>query len=131
MIEVGGRQSVLRDLAGLTRDTVTPSFHGASPAPYSGASLREVLERAGLPTGRLRGPALAQYILVEAVDGYRVAFGAGDLDPALVTHRVMLVDRLDGKALPANEGPWRLIVAGDGHGARSVRMVSAIRVRSP
>jgi DMSO/TMAO reductase YedYZ molybdopterin-dependent catalytic subunit len=131
VIEIGGRSQVLRDLSGLPRDTVTATFHSASARPYSGVSLRRLLERAGLPAGRLRGPVLAQYMVVEARDGYRVSFGVSDLDSALVSRRIFLVDTLDGQPLPENEGPWRLVVAGDAHGARSVRMVTAIRIREP
>ena len=131
IIEVAGRRTVLRSLAGLPRDTVTATFHSAEPRSYSGVALRALLEHAGLATERLRGRALAQYMVVEARDGYRVSFGIADLDSGLVAHRLVLVDTLGGQPLAPDEGPWRLIVAGDAHGARSVRMVSGIKVREP
>ena len=131
VIEVAGKRTVLRSLAGLPRDTVTPTFHNAAPQRFSGVHLRELLARAGFAGERIRGRALASYLVVEARDGYRVSFGVADLDTALVAHRLVLVDSVDGRPLPPNEGPWRLIVAGDAHGARSARMVGAIRVREP
>jgi DMSO/TMAO reductase YedYZ molybdopterin-dependent catalytic subunit len=131
LVEVVGQRVVLRSLAGLARDTVTATFHNAPARPYSGVHLRQILERAGFPPGRIRGRALAGYIAVEARDGYRVSFGVADLDTGLVAHRVVLADSVGGQPLPPDEGPWRLIVAGDAHGARSARMVSAIRLREP
>ncbi|MGH7658181.1 MAG: molybdopterin-dependent oxidoreductase, partial [Gemmatimonadales bacterium] len=131
VVEVNGEVTVFRSLAGLPRDTVTATFHNAPPRPYSGVNLRVLLERAGLQATRLRGPLLARYVVVEATDGYRVSFGLAALDTGLVSRRLVLVDSLDGQALEPGKGPWRLIVAGDDHGARSVRMVSAIRVREP
>lgn len=130
VIDLAGNHTVLRSLDGLPRDTIAVRFHDSAPQSYSGVDLRALLEHSGLAVGRLRGAALAQYFVVEARDGYRVAFGVADLDSALVSRRLILVDRLEGRPLPPEEGPWRLIVLGDPAGARSVRMVSAIRVRS-
>jgi hypothetical protein len=131
LIDVPGRQLILHNLDGMPRERVTVSFHDSPPLVYSGVSVRNLLAHAGLPVERLRGRTLAQYMIVEAKDGYRVSFGVADLDSALVSRRLVLVDSVAGEALSPEEGPWRLIVAGDGAGAGSVRMVTAIRVRDP
>lgn len=131
IVDLAGKQVVFHTFEGLPRQTVTVSFHDSAPQSYSGVDLRLLLERAGFAAGRLRGSALAQYIVVEARDGYRVTFGIADLDSALVSRHLVLVDRLAGQPLPPTEGPWRLIVSGDPFGARSARMVSTIRVRTP
>jgi DMSO/TMAO reductase YedYZ molybdopterin-dependent catalytic subunit len=129
IVDVGGRVTVLRSLAGLPRDTVSFGTHDAAPERYSGVRLRTLLEHAGFLATRLRGPALSQYVVVEARDGYRVVFGVADLDTSLVAHTLLLADSVGGHSLPSNDAPWRLVVAGDRGGARSARQVTAIRVR--
>lgn len=128
VIDVAGKVTVLRSLAGLPRDTATSTF-GAAPQHYSGVPLRALLEQAGFPRTRLRGPALSQYVVAQAVDGYRVVFGVGDLDTTLVTQRILVADSVEGRLLPPEEGHWRIVVAGDRGGARSVRLLTSLRVR--
>ena len=86
------------------------------------------MREAGVRTDSLRGPALATRLVVEASDGYRVVLTLADLDPSLGGRRVLLADRVDGKPLPADEAPWRLIIVGDQRPARSTRQVVRIRV---
>jgi hypothetical protein len=87
-----------------------------------------VLRAAGVQTDSLLGPALATRIVTESSDGYRVVFALADLDPSLGARRVILADRMDGRALPAAEAPWRLIIVGDKRASRSARQVLRIRV---
>jgi hypothetical protein len=62
------------DLVAMPRITVT-----VAAVTYGGVLLDDVLKRAGVPTGSsLRGKALTTYILVEAQDGYQVAFSLGE-----------------------------------------------------
>lgn len=88
-----------------------------------------VLAQAGVPgADKLRGPAFRDVALVEARDGYAVAFTLAEFDPALGGHHIVLADHEDGAVLPTNAGPLRLIVPGDQKGARWVRMVNRIQV---
>jgi hypothetical protein len=67
--------------------------------------------------------------LTVVVDGtYRIVLALSDLDPSLGGRRILLADRVDGKPLPAEEAPWRLIIPGDLRPARSARQVVTIRV---
>lgn len=117
------------DLAVLPRAAVELDAHGERHR-YEGPLLIEVLAKAGAPTGKaLRGPALADVVLVEARDGYAVALGLAEADPATRRNRMILADRRDGAALPADEGPYRLVVEGDLRPARSARMVNRLVVR--
>src|SRR5262249_38571268 len=60
-------------LAKLPRLTVKVKDHRGNPATYDGVALGEVLRAAGAKLGKdLRGPLLANCLLVEAGDGYRV-----------------------------------------------------------
>lgn len=96
---------------------------------YEGVRLDEVLKRAGVPQGgALRGPALAGYVLAHARDGYQVLFSLGELDPSFLESEVLVADRVDGKALTGELGPFRLLVPKDLQGARSVRMLMKLEV---
>jgi DMSO/TMAO reductase YedYZ molybdopterin-dependent catalytic subunit len=99
---------------------------------YSGTPLIEVLKADGLlfdsGMARIR-QAVTITLLVEAADGYRAVFALAELDPELTDRVVLLADAKDGQPLPANEGPFRIIVPGEKRSARWVRQVKAITVR--
>ena len=120
LVEVAGRPVVLHadDLSPLARDTARTSFHGGPTLTYTGPRLTDVLRLAGVASDSLHGALLAACIVVEAADGYRVAFSLPEVAPALGNRVVLMVDRLDGKPLPPSEGPWRLAVPADGEHAR-------------
>jgi hypothetical protein len=88
-----------------------------------------VLALAGIQLGdTLRGPRMAEALLVEAGDGYKVVFALAEVDPAFATREIILADKRDGKALDAKEGPYRIVAPGDARPARWVRQVTTLRV---
>jgi hypothetical protein len=106
------------------------SEHGPAKR-YDGVPLTDLLQSVGAPAGKaLRGPALADVVVVSASDGYRVALGLGETDAGVRPGKILLADRVEGVALPSNEGPFRLVIEGDLRPVRSVRMVTAIRVET-
>jgi DMSO/TMAO reductase YedYZ molybdopterin-dependent catalytic subunit len=116
------------DLAKMPRATVKTSNNGLETV-YEGVWLYEVLKRAGAPLGgELRGKALTDYLFVEAKDGYQVVFSLAEVDPAFTDSEMLLADKADGKPLVGSQGPFRLVVAKDKPGARSVRMLTKIDV---
>ena len=116
------------DVAALPRVKVTFAGHGETH-DYEGPLLIDVLAKAGAPTGKaLRGAALADVVLIEAADGYRVALGLAEADPGTRPNRIILADRADGAPLSATDGPFKLVVEGDLRPARSARMVGKITV---
>ncbi|MDX2057363.1 MAG: molybdopterin-dependent oxidoreductase [Gemmatimonadales bacterium] len=123
------------ELAKLHRYEVSASDHGRPPVTYSGFALGDVLGLAGLTLGEsLRGPRLASVVLVEAADGYRVAFALAELDGGLGDRMVLVVDRAGGQPLDAKAGPLRLVVPSERRGARWIRQVQKIwvlQVRPP
>lgn len=121
-----GRQA----LSGLPRDSVTITRPGEPARTFTGLPLRAVLALGGYAPGRLRGPALASAFRVGARDGYVVAFGVAELDPALVGHAMLLAFAVDGAPLSAEDGPWRLVIPSDEHGARWVRQVNSVSVEA-
>jgi hypothetical protein len=115
-------------LRSLARDTMQLTAHDQPAVTYEGISLAAILKTVGVRTDSLRGPALATRIVTESSDGYRVVLALAELDPSLGGRRVLLADRMDGKPLPAAEGPWRLLVGGDLRPSRSARQVLRIRI---
>jgi len=132
-VSVEGGQTVTftaADLAGLPRLDVRAT-EGGQPHTFSGVRVSAVLERAGVKFGRsLRGPALAQYLLAEGRDGYRVVYSLAEFDSAFAEQAAILADQMDGAPLTTEDGPWRLILTREKRGARWVRQVSALRVRT-
>ena len=128
VVEGTSRTVSAADLQKLSRDTASMVFHDAAPLTYQGVSLAGLLRTVGVRTDSLRGPGLATRLVIEASDGYQVVLTLADLDPSLGGRRILLADRVDGKALPADEAPWRLIVTGDQRPSRSARQVVTIRV---
>jgi len=115
------------DLAAMPRATVSTNNNGITKA-YEGVWLSEVLKKAGVQIGGLRGTSLAMYVLASASDGYQVVFSIGELDPEMTDAQFLLADKADGKPLFGEDGSFRLVVPKDKRGARSVRMLNKIEV---
>ena len=119
------------DLDALPQASVTLSHEGRN-FTLTGARLDAVLAKVDAPLGKvLRGPALADVVLIKAADGYRVALSLGDIDPGVrpeaVIGPVILADKEGGAPL-GKDGPFRLGVGGDLRPARSARNVVEIDV---
>jgi hypothetical protein len=94
---------------------------------YEGVVLANVLEKAGIKLEKeLKGPRLANYLLVEAKDGYRVIFALPEVDPTLSDNLILLADTKDGKTLDDKEGPYRIVVPHEKHRPRWIRQVIKI-----
>lgn len=118
------------DLAKLPRRVVRAKDHDGKESEYEGWPLIEVLKLAGVKFGEgLRGKNLALYLVVEASDGYRAVYALPELDPAYTDKIIMLVDKRDGKALDAKEGPLRIVVPDEKMHARWVRQVTGLVIR--
>ena len=118
----------LADLKAMPRTRVTLMAEGRSTS-YEGVLLAEVLTRAGAPLARdLSGPALASYVLASASDGYQALFALAEADPALTGSELIVADSVDGRGLPEQQGPMRLVAPHDKRAARSVRMLERIEV---
>jgi DMSO/TMAO reductase YedYZ molybdopterin-dependent catalytic subunit len=122
-----------RDWAKLPRRRAEVKGRDGKAVTYEGVPLAEVLRFAGVPFGKHpRGERVAEYVLVEAADGYRALLALAEVDPFLTDRVVLVADRLGGKPLPPRAGPYRLVVPGDKLPARWVRQVTRITVgRAP
>ena len=119
------------DFTKLPRSTAKVVNHGGKPAEYEGVALGPFLESQGVKLGKgLRGKRLAEYLLFEATDGYRVVLALAEADPSTSSKTVLLADEKNGQPLPKNEGPWRLILPDEKRPARWIRMIKQIAIES-
>jgi arsenic resistance protein ArsH len=96
---------------------------------YSGVAIAEILNKAGVTTGKqLRGKNMAKYLLVSCADGYQVLFSLAELDSSITDRVVILADHEEGKPLAAGVGPFKLIVPGEKRPARNCFQVTALAV---
>jgi hypothetical protein len=117
--------------AKLPRQTVKVKDQKGASATYEGVLLADVLRSGGVTLGKdLRGPLLANFLLVEAADSYRVVFALPEIDPELTDKVVLVADRKDGQPLAASEGPYRVIVPNDKRNMRWVKHVARLSVRN-
>ncbi len=113
----------------MPHETVSIPDQDGTKVEYEGVPLRDILAKAGVPLGgKLRGKALASYVLAKAQDGYQVVFAFGELDAAFGNEKILVADKRDGKPLFGFQGPLRLICPDDKAGARSVRMLESLEV---
>lgn len=118
------------DLGKMKRAEVHVTDHDGKEHAYSGVSLSDILQEAGVTMGpQLRGKNMAKYLLVRSADGYEVIFSLPELDSAFTNRVIILADQMDGSPLPANKGPFRIIVPGEKKPARWIWQVNALVVR--
>ena len=67
-------------------------------------------------------------MVVEASDGYRVAFAIAELDASIGGSVILLADRKGGQPRDTREGRFRLVAAADKRPARSVRHCTVIHL---
>lgn len=105
--------------------------HHGEMQHYEGVRLSDLLAKAGVPLGdKLRGRAMAIYVLARGSDGYAVVYSLAELDPAMTDNRIMVADRMNGKSLDSKEGPFKVVVPGDKRPARWIRMLTALQVEN-
>ena len=120
------------DLATLPAVRTPWSFQtgqGLRQASFEGPLLWTVLDHAGaIASGKPRELA-DQAVTITGRDGYKSVLAMGEIAPAFEGKRVIIAERMDGRALgPAHV---RLVVPGDRFGARGVRDVVRIAVVAP
>ena len=117
------------DLARFPRDSLRATDELGKESLFEGVLVAEILKSAGVKFGKeLRGKKLADYLLVETADGYRVVFALPEFDPSFKQTFVLLADNRDGGPLGESDGQLRLIVPHEKRYARWVRHLVALHV---
>jgi DMSO/TMAO reductase YedYZ molybdopterin-dependent catalytic subunit len=119
----------LADMSKFPEKEITARDRDGKDHAYKGTLLASVLSSAGVTLGKdLRGENLAKYVIIKAVDGYEVVYSLAEVDPEFSAGTVLLATHVDGKPLPAGEGPFRLVNPHDKRPARWIRQISGIKV---
>jgi len=118
------------DLKNMPRQTLkVMNPHEKKEEIYEGVAIRELLRRAGVPQNeKLRGAAMAIYVVAEASDGYRAVFSLAELDSDIQDSDVIVADTLNGAALAEKQGPFKMVAPHDKRPARWVRMLKSLTV---
>jgi hypothetical protein len=113
------------DIQKLPSRTIRATPEHRSAADYKCTTVGEVLTGSGLQMGKnIRGKRLGDYLRVKAADGYEAVFALPELDPEFTDRLVLLCYLKDGAALPADEGPLRIVIPEEKRPARWVRQVT-------
>jgi len=119
----------LSDLARFPRQSVRVTDEVGKESLFDGVLVAEILKSAGVTFGReLRGKKLADYLLVETRDGYRVVFALPEFDASFKQNLVLVAHTRDGGPLTESDGQLRLIIPSEKRYARSVRHLVALHV---
>jgi DMSO/TMAO reductase YedYZ molybdopterin-dependent catalytic subunit len=119
------------DLAQFQHQSLRATDELGKESLFEGVLVAEILKAAGVKFGKeLRGKKLADYLLVETADGYRVVFALPEFDPSFFKDTlVLLADRRDGNPLGESDGQLRLIIPHEKRYARWGRHVVALHVK--
>jgi hypothetical protein len=116
-------------LAALPHTTLTVyNEHARANQTYSGVSLIDLLTRLGVPD-KPHGKEFRLYLVAEGADGYQVVYSVAEVTPDVHDGTVIVADALDGKPI-TDDGPLKLVAAGEKRPARWVRNLVAIRVQT-
>jgi DMSO/TMAO reductase YedYZ molybdopterin-dependent catalytic subunit len=114
--------------AALPHASATATIHGTM-LTCTGVWLADVVAAAGVPTGEaVRGPGLAMVVVARGADGYRVVFSLGEIERSLGRGQILVADRCNDAPLADGDGPYRLVVANEVRGARSVKALTRLSV---
>jgi hypothetical protein len=118
------------DLKALPRKTLkVMNPHENKEENYEGVTVQELLRRAGVPqNAKLRGPAMATYVLAEAADGYMVLYSLAELDSDFQDSEVIVADTMNGAPLGEKQGPLKMVAPHDKRPARWIRMLKSLTV---
>ena len=113
-------------------ERISSAAKDGSKHDYDAIRLVDVLTQAKLPLGKaLRGKPVGWSVLAEAKDDYKASFALAEIDPDIGDRAVWIAACRDGKALPDDEGPLRLLVPDDKRPARAVRQLLRLRIVTP
>ncbi len=94
-------------------ETITTSF--------TGVPLWDVLSAAQVNLNAdVRNDKLSLFIVATGRDGYQAVIAWGEIDPEFANQPILVAYEEAGQPIAGDEGPFRLVVPGDGRGGRYV-----------
>ncbi|WP_344830284.1 molybdopterin-dependent oxidoreductase [Chryseobacterium ginsenosidimutans] len=122
----------LSDLSKMPRREAIMKDKEGNLHTFTGVPLIEILGKTGVPSGKaLHGAEnFSKYVLIKCSDGYQVLFSLAELDPSIQDKNVIIADSVDGKPLPKEKGPLRIIAEGEKKPARSSYQVTELIIGS-
>lgn len=121
----------MAELARLPQKEIEAKDHKGDQAKYAGVLVATVLTKADVTLGAsLKGKLLANSLVVEAADKYRVVFSLPEIDPAWTDNVVLLATSRNGEPLDTAHGPFQIVVPGEKRHSRWVKQVARLAVRS-
>jgi hypothetical protein len=120
------------DLKAMPRTTVSVhNEHSKADETYTGVRLADLLSKVGAPLGHdLRGIGLSAYVVATGSDDYVAVIALAEADPSFHAGEVIVADTMNGQALDAKSGPFKLVVTEDKRPARWVRNLVSIELKS-
>lgn len=132
IVEGGSNVMVSREtLAAMPRTVVRVADELGRELEYEGVPLSALLAAQGVPLARALKGHLDMIVVATAADGLRVAFAMGEVDPFRGATEVLVADLADGRPLPYETGPVRLIVPHEKRRSRWVRALRSLEVLTP
>jgi hypothetical protein len=131
----------LKDLEAMKPEKAAWTNHGTAHE-VEGVSLARILAAFGFDKGPMgkdipapdKRPGYKKVVRVTAKDGFQAIFSCAELAEDMGPTRALLAWKLDGKPLPADQAPFRLIVLTDKEPSRSpyaVQKIEVIDLRTP
>ncbi|HZN93242.1 MAG TPA: molybdopterin-dependent oxidoreductase [Myxococcales bacterium] len=126
----------LKDLQAMKPEKATWTDRGKQ-VEVEGVPLGKVLAASGFEPGPMdrsgppadKRPGYKKVVLVTARDGFQSVFSCAELAEEMgPATRTLLVWKVDGKPLPPEQGPFRLVVLSDKEASRSTWAVEKIDV---
>ncbi len=126
--------AALQRQAAVTQSVTFTSGSGPQSRTYTGATLWSVLGDAGITLdGTKKNDGLNRYVLATGSDGYRVAFGLGEINPEFGNKASLVAygETANGTPGPlaSADGPFRVTAPGDLKGGRYVSNLVRLEVR--
>ncbi len=113
----------------MKRVTLNLKAHDGQMHQFSGVLLADVLTEADVSVGEGSAKrAVKSYVLVNAEDKYQAVYAMAEFEPMFTGNQIIIADEVDGKPLPANTGPFQMIVPGEKKFGRWVRQVKEIKL---
>ncbi|HEY8206928.1 MAG TPA: hypothetical protein VIG99_05585 [Myxococcaceae bacterium] len=125
----------LKDLEAMKPEKATWTDHGKAQE-VEGVPLGRILAAFGFERGPMgkdvpapdKRPGYKKVVRVTAKDGFQAIFSCAELAEDMGPTRALLIWKLDGKPLPADQAPFRLVVLTDKEPSRSPYAVQKIEV---